>query len=85
VLEVLPAALGLFAASEIGIAEALNSVVSRRVATASISFRFRFMGPPGPLLRVITENCEGVNPPDQGGFPEPILRTCMSTPSATRD
>jgi hypothetical protein len=49
VFDVLPAALGLFAASEIGIAEALKSVVSKSVAITSMYFRLRFMGSPRSL------------------------------------
>jgi hypothetical protein len=48
-LEVLPADLGLLAATEIGIAEALKSVVSKSVVITSTNFRLRFMEPPGPL------------------------------------
>jgi hypothetical protein len=48
-LEVLPADLGLVAASEIGSVEALNIVVSKSVAITSICFRLLFMEPPGPL------------------------------------
>jgi hypothetical protein len=47
VLEVLPADLGLVAAFEIGIAEALKSVVSKSVAITSMYLRLRFMEPPG--------------------------------------
>jgi hypothetical protein len=46
-LEVLPADLGLVAASEIGSVEALNIVVSKSVAITSICFRLLFMEPPG--------------------------------------
>jgi hypothetical protein len=49
VFDVLPAALGLFAASEIGIAEALKSVVSKSVAITSMYLRLHFMEPPGPF------------------------------------
>jgi hypothetical protein len=48
-LDVLPADLGLLAATEIGIAEALKSVVSKSVAINSTNFRLRFMEPPGSL------------------------------------
>jgi hypothetical protein len=49
VLDVLPADLGLLAASEIGIAEALKNVVSKSVAITSMHLRLRLMEPPGPL------------------------------------
>ena len=48
-LEVLPADLGLVAASEIVNAEALNRVVSKSVAITSRYFQLLFKEPPGPL------------------------------------
>jgi len=49
VLDVLPADLGLEAASEIVSVDVLNKVASKSVAITSINFRLRFMEPPGPL------------------------------------
>ena len=46
-LEVLPADLGLVAASEIVNAEVLNIVVSKSVAITSMCFRLLFIKPPG--------------------------------------
>jgi hypothetical protein len=51
VLDVLPADLGLVAAFEMGIAEALKSVVSKSVAITSMYLRWHFMEPPEPLTR----------------------------------